>query len=219
MLYPNGSVKVVSNVNWLDNVTDKPTQNPKPTHDRPTQSELRAKRSKTSASASRQKHSRERDASAEVDEHLASIRLPRSAIPASDRPRTRSAARAAANAPDAPEVSKDVSTATRVEILHRPPDPSEVPQTSQARAPKPVPRRPTIRSTSQPQSQEEPLDKNHIRHLFPQLSPHPLAFLARYNTLESFKPRLYMEAMADSYRKTKWQLDIQDEADSLITNK
>ena len=139
MLYPNGQVKVVSNVKWLDNVPDpKPTRDPKPTYDPPEQSEPHAKRAKTSS-----------DAQAEVDELLDSIRVPRSATLAPNPHRTRSRTRAgpSLNAPEIP--LNDVSTAIRVEVPSRPPESSEAPQLPQVPLPKTVPKRPITRSTTQ----------------------------------------------------------------------
>ncbi|KAL9063309.1 MAG: hypothetical protein Q9161_009533 [Pseudevernia consocians] len=51
------------------------------------------------------------------------------------------------------------------------------------------------------------------------LSPDPLSLLTKANALEPYEPQTYKEAMADDYMKMHWELAMQEEVNSLITNK
>ena len=50
------------------------------------------------------------------------------------------------------------------------------------------------------------------------LTPDPLSLLAKANAPEPYEPQTYKEAMADEYMRMHWELAMQEEVDSLVTN-
>ena len=58
-----------------------------------------------------------------------------------------------------------------------------------------------------------------IMRAYKEFSPDPLTLLAKASSPEPYEPQTYKEAMADSYRKMHWQMTMEEEVDSLTTNK
>ena len=69
----------------------------------------------------------------------------------------------------------------------------------------------------QPIGQQPP--RHEILQAHRDLSPDPLSLLAKANAPEPYEPLSYKEAMADEYIKMHWELAIQEEVDSLVTNR
>ena len=78
---------------------------------------------------------------------------------------------------------------------------------------------PTTRSMSDRElsGKQQPM-RHEILRAHRDLSPDPLSLLAKANAPEPYEPQTYKEAMADDYMKMHWELAMQEEVDSLITN-
>ena len=78
--------------------------------------------------------------------------------------------------------------------------------------------KPTTRSitNSQPSGQQPP--RHEILQAYRDLTPDPLSLLAKANAPEPYEPQSYKEAMADEYMRMHWELAMQEEVESLVTN-
>ena len=78
--------------------------------------------------------------------------------------------------------------------------------------------RPTTRSMTTTRDEIPAARASDILRSHRDISPDPLALLAKANASEPFEPRTYKEAMADAYHKMIWELAMQDEVQSLLAN-
>ena len=90
---------------------------------------------------------------------------------------------------------------------------------SPAPAPVSAPASPAARPMTRSMDIIDPaLVKTFDLNSFRDLTPDPLALLAKANPSKPYEPRTYKEAMADSYRKMFWQIAMEEEIDSLSVN-
>ena len=208
MLMSDGSVSVVSNVKWIDNVPPKPTPFALNNNAADTNTGAYRKKRRLNEEIQHSEHlppssptvpgeRRQRKLATAVEDEandlLNSIRVPRrTPLELADSEPTEGASPAT--------ISDDTLTATAT--------------------PTPTPSlRPTTRSMTVRDPVAAPATRpSDVLRAHRDIAPDPLALLAKANPSEPYKPQTYKEAMADAYRKMHWQTAMQDEVDSLITN-
>ena len=218
MLMPSGKVEVYSNVTWIDNIPPKPSPMVLTPHG--------AAEVNSNEKTPAYRNKRRNDA---LDKELA----PSTLVPG-ERASKRRRETSAEPADFAPVPPVQYMTQVRIPVRAQPAprvsapqvsagEPSESPDTLSddtltSAPPTPVVK-PTTRSmTVRDEPREPPPRRQEILEAHRDLTPDPLALLAKANAPEPYEPKSYKEAMADSYRKMHWELAMQEEVDSLTTN-
>ena len=214
MLMPSGKVEVYSNVTWINHVPPKPTP----------MGEIKEPSSKLGPERA---NKRRNDA---LDQEMSTTSDPSASASGGRTPKRRreTSAELADFGPAPPPVQymTQVRIPVRAQPAPRPQAPAEEPESPDTLSddtltPAP-PAKPTTRSMTvrdeEPSERMEAPSRNQILEAHRDLTPDPLALLAKANVPEPYEPRTYKEAMADSYRKMQWELAMQEEVNSLVAN-
>ena len=224
MLLFNGKVETFFNVTWINNASPKPTSmelTPRGMQqvNNVKLLEVRSKRRSDAIDATQEPASifvsgerafkRRREPSVEATdftavsarrEYLTEVRIPVRAQPPTRR----------ASAPRAPSGESPESPETLSNEALTPSTASEDSASGE---------KPTTRSmTGRKPSKREPPRRHEILRAHLDLTPDPLALLAKANPSESYEPQSHKEAIANAYRKMQWELSMQEEVDFLVTN-
>ena len=217
MLLPNDKVETFSNVTWINNVPLKPismklTPREVQQGNNVKLLEARSKRRSDAIDATQEPASTsvsgERASKMRREPSIETINF--TAIPARGEYLTEIRISVRAQPPRAPSGESPKSPETLSNETLTPSTASE----DSASGEKPTTRSITVREPSK----REPPRRHEILRAHRDLTPNSLALLAKANASESYKPQSYKEAIADTYRKMQWELAMQEEVDSLVTN-